>query len=304
MINKLLPLLKYFHALAETGSFTKAAERLCISQSTVSIQIRKLESILGVILLHRKSKHQFALTREGAALASETCNSFERLAAQLNAIQSDCPTSGDINLSSSASIGIKLLLPIIAQLKKIHPKLTIHLQETSAKKLFFEDKIDIATNYGVPDVGLHSIYLKTITKKMVASASYIKRCGLPTNLQQLAQHQLIMQAGGKNEFQALFAKSDLDITVLNNQSVSSNLAKLEAIKLGLGIGIVPDYLLDSDDDTLVLISTMDLRACAEELYLVCEKRRRYESKIQWLMTELATALKTESKAVRSPLSDH
>jgi len=291
MVNKLLPLLKYFHALAETGSFTKAAERLCISQSTVSIQIRKLEQILGVELLHRKSKHQFALSREGVALARETAYSFERLEAQLDSIQSASTSSGEINLSSSASIGSKLLLPIIAKLKNSHPKLTIHLQETSTKKLFFEDKIDIATNYGAPDPGFHSIYLKSITKRMVASKGYIEQYGTPDDLQQLSRHQLVMQARGKNDFQTLFARSNLDITLLQTQSVSSNLAKLDAVKLGLGIAIVPDYLLDNGADALVTITAIDLSALCEELYLICEKRRQFDNKIQWLMAQFEDALK-------------
>lgn len=71
MIEKTLPLLKYFHALAQTGSFTKAAEQLCISQSTVSTQVRKLEQVLSVKLINRKNKHQFALTAEGESLAQE-----------------------------------------------------------------------------------------------------------------------------------------------------------------------------------------------------------------------------------------
>jgi len=291
MINKLLPLLKYFHALAETGSFTKAAEQLCISQSTVSIQIRKLEHTLGVKLLDRKSKHQFALTKEGEALAKEASYSFDRLAALLDGIQSGSSTSGEITLSSSTSIGTKLLLPAIAKLKRSYPQLTIHLQETADKKLFFEDKIDIATNYGAPGWGFYSIYLKTIGKRMVASSYYTEQFGIPTDLQQISHHQLVMQAKGKNEWHTLLSKSNLDVALLNTQLVSSNLAKLEAVKLGLGIGIIPDYLLDDSEDNLVNISGIDLTPVAEELYLICEKRRQYESKIKWLMTELAQALK-------------
>jgi len=291
MIHKLLPLLKYFHALAETGSFTKAAERLFISQSTVSIQIRKLEQTLGVKLLNRKNKHQFTLTSEGEALARETSYSFSRLTAQLNGIQGGLLTSGEITLSSSSSVGTRLLLPVIAQLKQSYPQLTIHLQDTPGKKLFFEDKIDISTNFGVPGLEFYSIYLKTINKQMVASSNYIQRLGTPTNLQQIPQHQLIMQSEGRNEWQTLLSKSDLDVTILNTQLVSSNLAKLEAIRLGLGIGLVPDYLLDECDDNIVIITGIDLTSVAEDLYLICEKRRQYESKIKWLMAELADKLK-------------
>jgi DNA-binding transcriptional LysR family regulator len=306
MIISLLPLLKYFDALAQTGSFTKAAEQLHISQSTVSIQIKKLEQALGVNLLDRKSKQQFTLTVEGEALAQETAYCFTRLTAQLDQIHHGAFNRGEVTVASSSAFGTQQLLPAIAKIKRANPLLTIHLQENSSEKLFYENKIDIATHYGPPPAGYHGVYIGKISKCLVTSTSYIAAHSLshdlPLSLEKsleknLAQHQLIEQAGGKREWSSLLAKSGLDLSELNIQRVSSNLAKLRAIKQGLGIGILPDYLFDSADPDLVHLNQADMSSLAEDLYFICQKRRQHEGRIKWLMAELAGLLKTEDPSL-------
>jgi len=56
--------LRYFIALADCLNFTRAAERCSVTQSTLSIQLRKLEEYLGVVLFERDRSH-VALTAEG-----------------------------------------------------------------------------------------------------------------------------------------------------------------------------------------------------------------------------------------------
>lgn len=62
-------LLNSFVAVCESNSFTRAAERVCLSQSTVSQQVRRLEEMLGKPLFERSS-HQVQLTEEGVKLLS------------------------------------------------------------------------------------------------------------------------------------------------------------------------------------------------------------------------------------------
>src|ERR1700744_1904011 len=59
--------LRYFVALADAGSFTRAAERIFIAQPTLSQQIRRLEEIVGTQLLQRR-REGLELTRAGAVL--------------------------------------------------------------------------------------------------------------------------------------------------------------------------------------------------------------------------------------------
>ncbi|WP_070969653.1 LysR family transcriptional regulator [Vibrio sonorensis] len=286
MNYKVLPLLKYFHALSQTGSFTKAAEQLSISQSTVSTQIQKLEHYLQVKLLTRKSKHQFTLTQEGQTLAEEVAHLLGSLNNQLEQLQQVEPSHANLTISASTSVGTAVLLPIIAKLQNRYPDLMLHLQENASKKRFFEDGIDIATNYGVADETFHSVYLMEVKKYLVCSAGYALKHGYPTDLKAVTKHRLIAQADGKHEWHSLFARSHIEIGHPQIQLVSSNLAKLEAIKLGLGIGLLPHYLCDPNRKDLLVIEEIDVSCLNEPLYLICEKRRKNEGKIHWLMSKL------------------
>jgi DNA-binding MarR family transcriptional regulator len=64
--------LRYFVALADTGNFTRAAERMFITQPTLSQQIRRLEEIVGAPLLQRR-RDGVRLTKAGAALLDASC---------------------------------------------------------------------------------------------------------------------------------------------------------------------------------------------------------------------------------------
>jgi DNA-binding transcriptional LysR family regulator len=71
MINSLpLDLLRSFVAVAQTKSFSRAAERLHLSQSTVSQQIRRLEDLVGKLLFERDTR-TVTLTPDGAALQND-----------------------------------------------------------------------------------------------------------------------------------------------------------------------------------------------------------------------------------------
>lgn len=74
----LLRQLNYFIAVAETGSFTRAAERCFISQSAVSQQIQALERELGVELIHRENR-TFTLTAAGEHFYRKGCPLLKKL---------------------------------------------------------------------------------------------------------------------------------------------------------------------------------------------------------------------------------
>ena len=65
MLNINLKQLEVFVATAEYSSFTKAAEELFLTQSTVSSHISSLESVLGVRLIQRSARQRVSLTKEG-----------------------------------------------------------------------------------------------------------------------------------------------------------------------------------------------------------------------------------------------
>lgn len=289
--EKILPLLRYFHALAKHNSFTRAAEQLHVSQSTVSIQIKKLESQLGFSLLNRASKQKFQLTAKGRILARQCQQSLGDLDATLNNLQQDNPYQGELTLSTSIAFGVEVILPVLNELKQCYPDLVIHLKETGGDKDFFADQIDLKTDFGDPDPRYHNVLLSRVNKYIVASDSYLQARGIPHSLEDFNHHQLINQRQGFKDWQALFNQQHIEFNPRQIQHFDNNLSKLRAVELGLGIAILPDYLVDQRRRPELKILLPDLtRELEESNYLVCEKRRMNNPKIKLVMSAIVNAL--------------
>lgn len=120
MVNPL-----WLHTLVvvhETGSFTRAAERLDLTQAAVSQHISRLEAEFGPLLLRKP--RQLELTPRGLVLldfARQQAQAAEQLRARLS---DDDPHHGAITLSTPGSIGL-LLYPLLLDQQQEHPRLTI-----------------------------------------------------------------------------------------------------------------------------------------------------------------------------------
>ncbi|MGL5557292.1 MAG: LysR family transcriptional regulator [Aeromonas veronii] len=120
MVNPL-----WLHTLVvvhETGSFTRAAERLDLTQAAVSQHISRLEAEFGPLLLRKP--RQLELTPRGLVLldfARQQAQAAEQLRARLS---DDDPHRGAITLTTPGSIGL-LLYPLLLDQQQEHPELTI-----------------------------------------------------------------------------------------------------------------------------------------------------------------------------------
>ncbi|EKS7791851.1 LysR family transcriptional regulator [Edwardsiella piscicida] len=120
MLNPLW--LKTLIAIQETGSFTRAAERLDLTQAAVSQHIQRLEAECGPLLLRKP--RQLELTPRGLrvlAYAREQQRASERLYAELS---EDNPHAGEIRLSTPGSIGL-FIYPWLLEQQQAHPTLSI-----------------------------------------------------------------------------------------------------------------------------------------------------------------------------------
>jgi len=114
--------LRSFAALVETGGFTRAANRLGLTQAAVSQHVRHLEGELGPLLIRRP--RQIELTPAGIALL-EYCNELELADKRLKLRLSDASArSGEISLITPGSVGLALY-PLLLTLQQSHPGLVI-----------------------------------------------------------------------------------------------------------------------------------------------------------------------------------
>jgi len=140
--------LKVFCDLAETESFTKAAQINGVTQSAVSQQISSLERTFKSLLIER-SKKKFRLTREGQMLydfSKQIIQTYESLHSKLQELKDII--SGTIRVATIYSIGLHDLPPYIKKFLKSYPTVNVHVEYRRANQVYD----DVLSN--VVDLGL------------------------------------------------------------------------------------------------------------------------------------------------------
>ena len=140
--------LKVFCDLAETESFTKAAQINSITQSAVSQQISSLERQFKSLLIER-SKKRFRLTREGQVLyeySKQILNTFDSMTNRLQEIKDI--VSGTIRVATIYSIGLHDLPPYLKKFLKAYPTVNVHVEYRRSNQVYE----DVLSN--IVDLGL------------------------------------------------------------------------------------------------------------------------------------------------------
>lgn len=140
--------LKMFCDLAETESFTKAAQINEVTQSAVSQQISSLERQFKSMLIER-SKKKFRLTREGQVLydySKQIIQTFEAVQSKLQEIKD--VISGTIRLATIYSIGLHDLPPYLKKYLKSYPTVNVHVEYRRANQVY-EDVLGNVVDLGL-----------------------------------------------------------------------------------------------------------------------------------------------------------
>jgi DNA-binding transcriptional LysR family regulator len=154
--------LKVFCDLAETESFTKAAQINSVTQSAVSQQISSLERQFKSLLIER-SKKKFRLTREGQVLydfSKQIIQTYDGLHSKLQEIKDII--SGTIRVATIYSIGLHDLPPYIKRFLKDYPTVHVHVEYRRANQVYD----DVFSN--VVDLGLVAYPAKDAKLEIVA----------------------------------------------------------------------------------------------------------------------------------------
>jgi DNA-binding transcriptional LysR family regulator len=140
-------LLGYFLTVCEELHFTRAADRLSISQPTLSHQIRLLESQIGMPLFHRIGKRVY-LTEAGEILRTYALNAFHELDQARAAIaELQGMKRGRLRIGCA---GNHLVLPAIASFRRKYPQIEISVQELATeevKEKLLANQVDLGIVY-------------------------------------------------------------------------------------------------------------------------------------------------------------
>src|SRR5487761_2668855 len=241
--------LKVFHAAAEAGSFTHAGERLGLSQSAVSRQVSALESELSVSLFHRHARG-LILTEQGELLYRTAHEVFMKLeAARTKLTDSRERPNGELKVSTTPGIGVHWLTPRLGEFLDLYPDIHITLLTTDEELDLAMREADVAIRLRQPtQPDLIQRKLFSVHFHAYASPDYLKRFGTPRTHEELDKHRLILLGG------------------------------LRACQRGLGIAMLPDYLVEENGGLVQLLG--EANTLALDAYFVYPEELKAVARIQ------------------------
>jgi LysR family glycine cleavage system transcriptional activator len=137
--------LRAFSAVAETGSYTLAADRLNVTHAAVSQQAKALEKRLGVSLVMRTGRG-IQLTSEGALFARELETGFATIGRGVERLSEDA-ANRPVQVTMSPAFAVEWLMPRIAEFQHENPKIMLMLNPTSEIVELKPGGIDVAIRY-------------------------------------------------------------------------------------------------------------------------------------------------------------
>lgn len=184
-----------FIAVANEGSFSRAADRLGIGRSAVSRSVQKLESQLGARLFLRTTRST-AITREGE-LFYESCRpGVERILHAMEEMRDlrEGPPQGQLKISATYGFGRKVVAPLMAEFRTLYPSVALELLLEERAIDLTTDRVDVAFRDGrLEDSQVIAKQLIPMRMQVCASPDYVRRHGLPESVDDLSAHACINQ---------------------------------------------------------------------------------------------------------------
>ncbi len=236
-----------FAAVVEHRSFTDAAKALSVSKATVSKAVTRLEHHLDTSLFNRTSR-RLALTESGKRLATHAARILEEgQAAEEAARQDTAELSGTIRLGAPMTFGLLRIAPLVAEFAKLHPAVDVDLHLSDARIDMVEMGLDATLRIAdMPDSSLRARRLGDVKLHVIASPSYLAERGRPTHPSDLGTHDCLCYSNAPTPDVWRFAgpgQQNVVIQVRSRITVNSGDAMLPALRAGIGIARLPDFIV-------------------------------------------------------------
>jgi DNA-binding transcriptional LysR family regulator len=274
--------LRVFHAVAEAGSFTHAGDTLNLSQSAVSRQISALEESLQVPLFHRHARG-LILTEQGEQLNRTVREVFAKLAmTEALLTESKEKPAGRLKVTTTVGFGASWLAPRLQGFLEAYPDVSVTL-------LLDDTDLDLAMREADVVIRMHppkqpdlvQRHLLTMEWVVCASPDYLKTHGVPQRAEDLDAHRLILFGEYRMPVEDINWLSEVGRRPGNPRrallDVNNLQAMLLAIRSGLGIGALPDYLLNEEEGLVRLLS--DLKSPKVDVYFVYPEELRNSKRV-------------------------
>jgi len=251
-------------AAARAGSFTAAARELNLTQGAISRQISALEDQLDVELFKRSGKI-ILLTEAGRIYAREIGVALQSIRnASLNAMTN--PLSGLLNLAILPTFGTRWLMPRFPSFLKEHPNITVNFVTRLTVFDFYQENLHAAIHYGQPDwPDAISTFLMSEQVIPVCSPGFQAENPLahPGDLARLPLLQLTTRPDAWDNW---FRANNYDPPQEQGMAFEQFSIIAQAAVAGLGVALLPKFLIQSELDRSELMVILDMPTESEAGY--------------------------------------
>lgn len=275
--------LRIFHAVAEAGSFTRAGDRLNLTQSSVSRQISALEHSLGAKLFRRHARG-LQLTEQGETLfrAAQDVVGKLAMAEALVAESMDRPR-GPLRITTTVAFGSMWLTERLRDFVLEYPEIDVSLIVREDELNLSMRQADVAIRLAPPQQpDLIQRHLFTLRHGAFASPEYLERYGMPHALEDLDRHRLIA-------YDETYHPPFTDINWLLDAGlgagevrrpvlrVNNLYAMYRACAVGMGIASLPDYMVGLTTGLIPVLP--ELEGPTHDAFFVYPEELRHSSRV-------------------------
>jgi len=289
--------LSAFVRAGETGSFTRVARELGVSQPSISRMVASLEARLGVKLLLRTTR-RVTLTDAGRAFLERARQILGAIDEAEDAARGLDSLRGRLRVALSGAFGIREVIPRLPGFTAQHPKLSIDLLMSDRTEDLIAEGADMALRLGaLADSGFGARLLGKAPRFAVASPAYLARRGTPQTPADLAGHDCILGPGFSSRSGWSFARGgrETSVSVGGPVRIASADGVVACAKAGLGVALASRWMCRAEleaGELIAILSNYQLEGI--ELHAVYPGGPRPSLKVRalsdYLAAQLASAL--------------
>lgn len=283
--------LEAFVYAVRTGSFTQAAERLGLTKSAVGKGVTRLETRLGVKLLHRSTRH-LKLTFEGEhyfRACSQALDDIADAEAQISPVSG--AVRGRVHVDMPVAFGRRVLLPILLDIVKLHPALTLTMSFNDATINPLTDQVDVIVRFGSlgDSPQLVARRLSSQARVLCASPNYLAEHGTPQTIDDLARHRCIV--GSSNGPPIGWTLNDGDRTVRvtppPTHQFNDGEAMIDAAIAGFGICQMPASLVRRQIQQGLLVPVLTAHCRTQvDVHVLWLKKATLSPRVRYVVDQL------------------
>jgi DNA-binding transcriptional LysR family regulator len=247
--------------VAETGSLSRAAEALELSNAAASRHLSALEDRLGARLVERNTRRLY-LTDTGQEFYNRARTVLADLKdAELAVNATVLNPTGVLRITASLSFAMHHVAPLLREYTQRYPNVTVHVEAANRYMDIIDNNIDVAirTREIEPDSNITVRRLAQTRRILAASPRYLAQHGRPNTLEDLQDHKLLIYTHANNPNELRFTRKGQTTTLTVKGLLESNDGQIlrSAALDGMGILVQPTYILYEDMVAGRLVPVLD-----------------------------------------------